>query len=121
MSTALAKVERFIFDGDALDVVPGDGAAHVIIKRVCEVLGVAFEAQLRNWKGAIMTKRKPGAVRGRPKGSGAGLDVKAWTAITSEVAALLDAHAEALGTDRSGAIRLILTRWAKRQPKGATR
>jgi hypothetical protein len=44
--SALARVERFPFDGDELDVVPGEGQAHVVIKRVCEALGVAFQRQL---------------------------------------------------------------------------
>jgi hypothetical protein len=35
------------FHGDMLDVVPSDGQVHVAIRRVCEALGIAFEAQLR--------------------------------------------------------------------------
>lgn len=37
----------FNFHGDQLDVVPYRRTVHVVIRRVCKVLGVAFEAQLR--------------------------------------------------------------------------
>ena len=49
MSTS-ANVVQFPFDGDELHVVPGEGQAHVILRRVCEALGLSYPAQLTKLK-----------------------------------------------------------------------
>jgi hypothetical protein len=45
-----AALVKFNFHGDELDVASGDGVAHVVIRRVCEHLGVDFSSQLAKLK-----------------------------------------------------------------------
>lgn len=57
-ATDSASLVKFNFHGDELDVVPGDGEAHVVVRRVCEALGVAFQPQLeklRNDQSVVIT------------------------------------------------------------------
>ena len=62
-----------------------------------------------------MTKKRPGAARGRPKGSGAGLDVSIGVRLPADLVATLDAAAAEQATDRSTIVREIVDRWAKRR------
>jgi Ribbon-helix-helix protein, copG family len=59
--------------------------------------------------------------RGRPKGSGRGLSVRAMTALTPDLTEAIDAAALSLGIDRSAMIRRILERWEARKLKRARR
>jgi hypothetical protein len=45
-----ANIVPFAFDGDELHVVPGEGRAYVVVRAICEVLGVDFSSQLRKLK-----------------------------------------------------------------------
>lgn len=47
----VAELTKFSFHGDELDVVTGEGTAHVVIKRVCEALELSYPAQLAKLKG----------------------------------------------------------------------
>lgn len=64
-----------------------------------------------------MTKKKPGAKRGRPKGTGKGLDEKLFFNATATLRTALDAAAAARQIERSVLIREILERWAAEQPE----
>jgi len=64
-----------------------------------------------------MTAKKQGAVRGRPKGSGAGLDEPVSFRLPREVVRQVDAAAKEQETERSAVLRGIVTRWAKRRTK----
>ena len=64
-----------------------------------------------------MTKKKPGAVKGRPKGSGEGLTEYAATWLTSEVSDAVTREAKSRGESRAVVLREIVTRWAKRQSR----
>lgn len=66
-----------------------------------------------------VTKKKPGAVRGRPKGSGEGLAITLTMRVTPDVLSVIEAEAEARAIDRSVVLREIVSRWARR--KGAKR
>lgn len=46
----MTEIERFTFDGDALEVIPEDHRVLVVVRRVCEALGIALPAQLRRLK-----------------------------------------------------------------------
>ena len=67
-----------------------------------------------------MTRKVPGATRGRPKGSGAGLDVSIGVRLPPEFVDELDAAAAEESTDRSSVLRQLVGRWAKRR-KGSKR
>lgn len=45
-----AELVKFPFHGDELDVVPGEGVAHLVVRRVCEVLGVSYQGQIEKLK-----------------------------------------------------------------------
>jgi hypothetical protein len=62
-----------------------------------------------------MTKKKPGAVRGRPKGSGRGLQIQIGVKLTPELVHLLDVTAKRRRSKRSEVARKILERWAARK------
>jgi len=68
-----------------------------------------------------MTEKKPGAVRGRPKGSGAGLDEQITARVPPSVKEELEAEAQALGVSYGNVVRDILGRWAKRRAQGSRR
>jgi predicted transcriptional regulator len=59
-----------------------------------------------------MTKRKPGAVRGRPS---SGLDVQVGVRLSPEMVEQLDAAAAEENSDRSAVLRALVERWAKRR------
>jgi hypothetical protein len=64
-----------------------------------------------------MTKKKPGAKMGRPRGTSPDAKVMAGARISPATSDALDAEALAQGKDRSAIIREILERWAKRRSK----
>jgi hypothetical protein len=49
-SEGSAELVKYEFEGDVLDVAPGDGEAHVVIRRVCEALGVSYQGQIGKLK-----------------------------------------------------------------------
>jgi hypothetical protein len=46
----VGELLSFRFQGDELQVIPAEGTVHVVIRRVCEALGVDFSRQLRKLK-----------------------------------------------------------------------
>ena len=64
-----------------------------------------------------MTEKKPGAVRGRPKGSGAGFVEAVSFRLPPEVVEQVDAAAAEQGTERSVVLREIVIRWAQRRAR----
>lgn len=62
-----------------------------------------------------MTKKKPNAVMGRPKGSGQGLEVQVGLRLPEDVGAEVDAAAAEAGVERATFVREIVTKWAERR------
>ena len=78
---------------------------------------IASFLQEQKADGGAMTKRKPGAVRGRPKGSGEGLDEQITARVPPWVKEELEAAGRAQGVSYGTVVRDVLGRWAKRQAK----
>lgn len=69
-----------------------------------------------------MTKKKPGAVRGRPQGSGHGFTEPVGLNLSPEMLAEIDELAERRGHTRSEAMRALLEAALERErKKGAKR
>ena len=68
-----------------------------------------------------MTKKKPGAVRGRPPIGDVALDEQIVVRVPRAVKERLEAEAAAQGVTYGAVARDVLERWAKRRAKGSVK